>query len=99
MRIRGEKRAKRRAKRGVQGPGEGSCPSLHLAELSQLSVDCARRNSEQLCRQRLVAAGVAEGLPDEPALDLVQRRADRKREAARNGLGALPEIFGEVVDA
>src|SRR5690242_4896341 len=77
--------------------GAGALLGL-VARFAQLAVDGARRDAEKLRGQRFVAVGVAEGLADETALDLVERRADGEAERAGRWRGGLRDhvrqIFG-----
>ena len=63
-----------------------------VAGVSPIGRRAEARRTEELRRDGLVAARVAEGLTDEPALDLVERGADRECQRAR--LDAL-DLVGE----
>src|SRR5262249_55077012 len=65
----------------------------------ELAVNGPGRDAEELRRQPLVALGVAQGLVDGLALDLLERGADRERKDARPGVerGLLAHLARQVV--
>src|SRR5262250_1367484 len=69
-----------------------------LLEALELARDGAGVDTEEPGRQRLVAAGDAQGLVEQPLLDLGQRRADTHgQDTLGNGRGPR-DLFGKIGD-
>src|SRR5690606_38753840 len=64
----------------------------------ELAIDRASRDAEQVGGEALVSAREFEGLHDHPALDLLERRADREGQLAPVAGLRIAQLRGQIID-